>query len=446
MEALASRIGRLEARVDVISKDVISLQREIHEGKHKDLGGSHDGDGAPRSAALAEWVRLFEREVATLRRQGQLVDRAAADLESRLRDLEGWRLEVLEDTSVQQLAEIVLADLCEIRAQLHEAFKGHTRTSLHGHSDQLHEDSSNSSPRNSSPCNSSIENARLAKKSKLLQLLYRASGADDRMEELQSLSDESRTRVKRLEDLIGDAENEAEDSSDTSLCFRLSQLEVRIQDLEPLGRYGVSLRALEETEAKVQELQKLLTQMPVDAAISKSVCAAKELQAATQQATGTISVMDAYRLKADMEQVMSAIEALVRQRNDDLRLMNMYLSEVYVRIERDVPKDSSGTLTIQKLTADVAGISSRLSLLADVEFHEVEARLLHEVQAAKNASATCNSMLEDMNASVKLAVTRSADAETRCKKLCDNSDKHALMDARHESVVADIRREMSRQR
>merc|ERR1719506_122490 len=137
MEALASRVGRLEAQLDHLQRDLASTQTAlsvlVKSGtdlrEHSEiverlatpaaaLPAADGRGGVTQDAVVAEWVRLFENELEALRRRTDGREGPLSDLELRIQRLEGFRHEGGADKSVVELAEICLGGLQEVQAQV----------------------------------------------------------------------------------------------------------------------------------------------------------------------------------------------------------------------------------------------------------------------------------------------------------------------------------------
>lgn len=397
--------------------------------------------------ATAEWVRLFERELEILRRRSD----CCASVEARLQALESGAIADAHGCSTDDLAELAELMLSELRGLQAEVrlFQG-SNTTVPSADPRLHGSCSPASA------------ASRQQDSAIRSVGQRYAESQDRLDQLERLAARATMRLERLEAELatGDGEHGASaeaveevgleqhgvQRSEGTLAARFARLEGEVQVcLDPLRRRAVSLRALEETSAKVEELQRAVAAISIDSVVGQATRAAPELEEKARKACGSLSLFDAYRVQAGVEQVMIAIEALTRQRNDDVRLMNSYLAEVYDRVDRDVPKDGSHS-SAASLRAELGDLSTKVEGLVGVQLQELEARVLHETQVASEDAAACHSQLTEVREVITRALAKSADMDARLKGLSDASERHAAVEVRSESVALDIQRDMARLR
>ena len=123
---------------------------------------------------------------------------------------------------------------------------------------------------------------------------------------------------------------------------------------------------------------------------------------------------------------MLAMEALSRQRNDDISLLNQYLDEMYARLDRDLPLSGArGIDDMSKLWTEVSNLSFKLDAVEGVQLREVEARLLREVKLCAGDALACRSGLERLETSVQRALEQLAQSDMRLKTLTDRLERVA---------------------
>lgn len=447
MEALASRVGRLEAQHEISRRDVSALQTAIAAlatGGAGDsvavvrrLASSTSGpSGAPdavpaagsdaQSAVISEWVRLFERELEALRRRTEGRDGPIADLEARMRRLESFRYESGADKSVIELAELVLGGLSDLHEQVQAVGAlppdDGGRSASPGRVQRV----ALSRPETSGPP---------------LAVGLFSKEAQNRLEDLENSIHGFEDRIKQLESI----------TEGEGLEKRMDIVEEEIQKMESLRRYGVSLRTVEEVGGKVEELQKALEAVPFDS-IMRSVNgggggSGNSIKSVADQTSGKLSAFDAYRVQAGLEQVMVAMEALTRQRNDDVRLMNEQLTQVYAHVERELPRDGiTGSQNIGNLRGEVAELKTRVEAVASVQLQEMERRIMHEARVASEDAAAAREALTNFEEVMRKSVDRSAHFDAKLSSFLEQSDQRAQVESRREAAAAELRREMAKLR
>eukprot|EP00434_Breviolum_minutum_P019036 symbB.v1.2.016782.t1/scaffold1290.1/size126440/3 len=283
-----------------------------------------------------------------------------------------------------------------------------------------------------------------------------------------------------LEERLGRLEKEVipVDGQPGQLYTRLQQLEEEVQvGMQPLKRHQVSLQVLEETSMKVEKLQETLKLLPMDTALQRSDEALKAMEDTARRSTGQMSLLDGYQVQSSLDQLYSAMEALVRQRNQDVQLVNSYLGhlvskeklgktqadflggEVYQRIERDLPKDKGQGLiqSLEQLQNQHQMLKAELRALMDVRIPELEAKLSHEASAAASVAQSnrlqitklelaTQAILQFYSFLVQLspmeAVNQLATTQARLPALQDATERRAVQDGRREALVAELRKEL----
>eukprot|EP00439_Symbiodinium_sp_Y106_P018203 s708_g2.t1 len=295
------------------------------------------------------------------------------------------------------------------------------------------------------------------------------------------------TRVSKLEKEVLASPTEEGQGETSHLQDRLRHLESEVEGgLQPLRRHQVSLRALEETSMKVEQLQQTLQQLPLDVAVQRSADAITALEEEGRLRAGPLSLLDAHKVQTSLDQVMTAMEALVRQRNADVQLVNGYLGEVYRRIERDLPSDkgqrkalaqriTAYALTkgifqkLERIQAQTSAVRAECHSIADVRIKELEERLLHEAATTAelaestlswlyvNFSSMGRAFLEAQCQGNRRQVTRlelalqdALDqlraAEARLPALQDLTERRAASETAREAAMSELRKDLLRLR
>eukprot|EP00929_Paragymnodinium_shiwhaense_P039565 TRINITY_DN20773_c0_g1_i2.p1 TRINITY_DN20773_c0_g1~~TRINITY_DN20773_c0_g1_i2.p1 ORF type:complete len:710 (+),score=215.18 TRINITY_DN20773_c0_g1_i2:143-2272(+) len=463
MEALASRVGRLEARLDGVREDVLVLHAALGQSGEALHGSGPVGRPAAayapsgpasrppdESAAVAEWVRLFELELEATRRQQKATEGQLGHVQARLREFEQKGLATVQDGSsggggggasgsssgaeVEELAELVLGELRDLQWRVHALSTGEDlgvgnppRSDFGGNASRIAFDA---------------------------QANRRAAGADAQLEALAA-------RVRRLEG--GDIDMDEQEGFEAtafggddglppargrrSLPQRLQDVEAALQDFSYIRRYGASLQALTAVEEKIEKLQQASSRLPFEQAMCKSEAAIQDLEAAAKKECGSLSVFDAYRVQAGLEQVMVAMEALTRQRNDDIRLLNSYLDEVYKRLDRDLPaRGGAGVDGVQKLRVELTELGRKVEAVESVYLREFEARLLREIMVCSDEASSCRNHIELLEGMVQQSLEQGGALEVRLRTLSTSYECMAANDSRDQQATAELRGEMSKLR
>ncbi|CAL1173640.1 unnamed protein product [Cladocopium goreaui] len=229
----------------------------------------------------------------------------------------------------------------------------------------------------------------------------------------------------------------------SQLQKRLQHLEDEVQiGMQPLKRHQVSLQVLEETSMKVEKLQETLKLLPLDLALQRSEDAFKALEDVAHRSTGQMSLLDGYKVQSSLDQLYSAMEALVRQRSADVQLVNSYLGEVYQRIERDLPSDKGQGIiqSLEQLQNQHQLLKAECRALTDVRIPELEAKLSHEASAAAVLAQGNRQQIIKLEVATQEAVNQLTATQARLPALQDATERRAVQDGRREALVAELRK------
>eukprot|EP00928_Gymnodinium_smaydae_P076610 TRINITY_DN5965_c0_g2_i1.p1 TRINITY_DN5965_c0_g2~~TRINITY_DN5965_c0_g2_i1.p1 ORF type:complete len:725 (+),score=188.91 TRINITY_DN5965_c0_g2_i1:292-2466(+) len=425
MDALAGRVGRVEARLDGLREEMLALQGKVAAAAAVVSVGGADGasQGARpaspgREAATAEWVRLFELELEAVRTESQQSAGRAAEAQARMNALQP---ESLED-ALDDLAALMLGELRRLQVQVGALARG----------EELPEGA--------------------------------AEAAEIRWQRgpMREQLDDVATRLAALESgrpRGGGAGGSPRGGGGGALgsggfgvggatggmAERLQRLEAEMDDMAAVRRHGASIRALADMEERIETLQKAMVSLPVDEALARAQSSIAALERGARDELGSLSVFDAYRVQAGLDQVMAAMEALTRQRNDDVSLLNSYLDEVYKRLDRELPQ-RKGIPDVEKLRADLAHVSTRLDAVATVQIREVEERLLREAQASLESVDAIRSQLVRVENGTRRALEQCSETEVRVRGLMDAQERAGPRGGPREEDLAEFRRELTSMR
>lgn len=419
METLATRVGRFESELE-------ALRREVSQLQGQSSSDARSGSGVQASELQLQWVRLFEKELEQLRRQAESYKEPIAVLEERLTRLE--RVASPESgRDLDELAELVLTELQALKQKVYQlAAPKRQGVALHG---------------GGAPPMPQLTNAGASGQGR-----SPAGAALARVEQLQRLEQSTASleeRLQRLEKEVSPVEGSPGDGS--QLQKRLQHLEDEVQiGMQPLKRHQVSLQVLEETSMKVEKLQETLKLLPLDLALQRSEDAFKALEDAAHRSTGQMSLLDGYKVQSSLDQLYSAMEALVRQRSADVQLVNSYLGEVYQRIERDLPSDKGQGIiqSLEQLQNQHQLLKAECRALTDVRIPELEAKLSHEASAAAVLAQGNRQQIIKLEVATQEAVNQLTATQARLPALQDATERRAVQDGRREALVAELRKEL----
>ncbi|CAJ1370480.1 unnamed protein product [Effrenium voratum] len=413
MEALASRVGRFESQLEAIRREVFQLQGQ------SSAPSAPASQGQVASSAQLQWVRLFERELEQLKHQAESYEEPLALMEHRLQRLESVALPE-SGRDLDELAELVLSELQELQAQV-----AHLASEKRGPGQAIAPRGLPVSAATRSPTSAA------AQRVEMLQRLERSAVS---LEE----------RMQRLEQEVVPPDSHGE-GTESKLQQRLHHLEQEVQvALQPLRRHQVSLQVLEETSMKVEKLQDSLKHLPLDAALKRSDQAIHALEAAGGQAAGAMSLLDGHKVQAGLDQLFTAMEALARQRNQDVQLVNGYLGEVYRRIERDLPVDKGQSIiqSLNQLQNQHQVLKAECRAILDVRLPELETRLLHEASSTAELADQNRRQITRLELATQDAMDQLASAQARLPALQDATDRRAAAETRREAQAAELRQEL----
>ncbi|CAJ1353875.1 unnamed protein product [Effrenium voratum] len=195
---------------------------------------------------------------------------------------------------------------------------------------------------------------------------------------------------------------------------------------------------------KVEKLQDSLKHLPLDAALKRSDQAIHALEAAGGQAAGAMSLLDGHKVQAGLDQLFTAMEALARQRNQDVQLVNGYLGEVYRRIERDLPVDKGQSIiqSLNQLQNQHQVLKAECRAILDVRLPELETRLLHEASSTAELADQNRRQITRLELATQDAMDQLASAQARLPALQDATDRRAAAETRREAQAAELRQEL----
>ncbi|CAK9099003.1 unnamed protein product [Durusdinium trenchii] len=424
MEALAKRVGRFEAELDALRREVLQLQ-----GPHP----SKPSSDAQASELQLQWVRLFEKELERLRRLSESYEEPFSVLEHRLSRLESVALPE-SGRDLDELAELVLSELHDLQQKVRQlgtsSQQRQAGVALHaGHM------------RASTQPLKLTEGPRNADESPSRSPVGAAVARNEMFQRLEESNASLEARLERLEKEVVPGQSEGHQSLQQRLRNLEEEVNVRMQ---PLKRHQVSLRVLEETSMKVEKLQDALKLLPIDQALLHSEEALKAAENAARGATGQMSLLDGYKVQSSLDQLFTAMEALVRRRNQDVQLVNGYLREVYQRIERDLPSDKGQSIIqiFEQLQNQQQVLKSECRMITDVRIPELEEKLSHEASRAASLAQGNRQQITRLELATQEAMNQLTGTQARLPALLEASEQRAQQELRRESQVAELRKEL----
>eukprot|EP00931_Biecheleriopsis_adriatica_P074941 TRINITY_DN48909_c0_g1_i1.p1 TRINITY_DN48909_c0_g1~~TRINITY_DN48909_c0_g1_i1.p1 ORF type:complete len:772 (+),score=184.30 TRINITY_DN48909_c0_g1_i1:96-2411(+) len=440
-DALSARVGRFEAELEALRREVLVLQNSRANSVADGLS-----IGKAEDLRVSQWVRLFERELEAVRRVAESFEEPMSILEHRVTRLESVGLPQ-SGVDLDELAEVVLAELQDLQEQVGRLARPDGTATL-----PLQRQGRGSGSV-IGPDRSSVAGLAAQRLEKVRKLEKSAASAEARLESLErevlpatvAAPDPDASRGKALAVAAG-AAPQADDASGSRLAERLRQLEAEVQlGMQPLRQHQVSLKALEETNLLVQKLQASIEDLPRDQLLQQTSGSVRAFEEVSHRVSGPLSLLDSCKVQASLDQVMTAMETLVRQRNADVQLVNSYLEEVYHRIERDLPSDKGQSIiqSLDQLQSLHGTLRSECRAVSDVLIPELEARLLQEISAAATSAEKGREELAKLEEVTKGALDQITSTQAALPGLQGLSERRVALESRREAEMAELRKEIT---
>lgn len=349
-----------------------------------------------RGAAQGAWSGLVERELEAVRGAVTLCRTAADDARARVLELEGG---VATLADLEELAEIVLQELRIIRNEI-LMISGSTM----GLPERIAE----------IPASNLFRSTRQTSRTQ----------AANRLNELEKSADSACRRLDALEcQKVANA-----------LAARLTDLEKEVGGMANLKKIGPSLRALDGIAGKVQALH----QAAADAEACNVVAKAKNSDGASISA-------DSFRMQAMLDQTMQGMEALTRQRNADIRLVNASLAEVYARLNACDGLSGDG-VPVKELRAEVTLLASRVDGVQAVHLKEIQDSFAHYRQSTTESVSTLVTEVAAIKENVATVLRRLGSFSAQLETLVADQQRRGLQISAGEAALTRVQADLNRAR